>query len=354
MSHVLVVQYDGQKHVHKLQLSGESPISIGRAWDNDVIINDEYIDAQHIQLFLDDNSNPCIRDLESKNGSLVVKNNKKQKTKLRGQSEFPLGSTVWLGDSSATLFDAATVVAPALSPNITTRVTDLFSFKGGAVLVGVLAVLGLLFELFFQGTAEVTAELMATSVIGILIAIFGWSLLAGVVGKLLRHRAAIRAHWIFAGLFMVVAVLSVFALHVFHFNVNSGGVSALAESVLQVLLVLVFVYGTLSLATRFKTPSKMAMALCMSMTPIIMNVVVPQLKEDHKKWSYYADVAGGGMPPEFYFGKPVTVDDHIERTSELFAALDAQVGDDVEVEVIDHGIESPADTEFQLSNAESE
>jgi len=42
MSHVLVVQHDGQKQVHKLQLSSESPISIGRAWDNDVIIDDEY------------------------------------------------------------------------------------------------------------------------------------------------------------------------------------------------------------------------------------------------------------------------------------------------------------------------
>jgi hypothetical protein len=354
MSHVLVVQYDGQKHVHKLQLSSESPISIGRAWDNDVIIEDEYIDAKHLQLFLDNNGQPCIRDLESKNGSVVVlsKKTKKRKQKLRGQTEFPLGSSVWLGDSSATLFDAATAVRPALSPNITARLTDFFNFKGGAVLVGVLIVLGFLFELVFQGSSEVTSELIATSVIAGLAVIFGWSLLAGVVGKLLRHRAAIRAHWVFAGLFSVAAVLATFALQVFHFNANSNSLSALAVHALSALGLLVFAYGTLSLATRFNTSSKLSMALCMSVALIIANVVVPQLKEDHKKWSYYADVAGGGMPPEFYFGKPITVEDHIQRTSELFAVLDAQVGQAEPVEIIDDGIKQPADTEFQLSNAE--
>ena len=354
MSHILVVQYDGQKHVHKLQLSSESPITIGRAWDNDVIINDEYIDAKHLELFLDENGSPCIRDLESKNGSLVVKNKKTKKQKLCGQTEFSLGSTVWLGDSRATLFDPATAVAPALSPNITTRLTNLFSFKGGAFLVGGLAVLGLLFELYFQGKAEVTSELIATSVIGVVGVIFGWSLLAGVVGRLLCHRAAIKAHWIFAGLFTVVVMLTTFALQVFYFNVNSNGVSALATHALSVFGVLIFVYGTLSLATRFTTSNKVAIALCMSMAPIVMDVIVPQLKEDHKKWSYYADIAGGGMPPEFYFGNPVTVDDHIQRSSELFVALDAQVGDSADVEIIDHGIDTLAPAEFQLSNAESE
>ena len=352
MSHVLVVQFNGQKHVYKLQLSSESAITIGRAWDNDVIINDEYIDAKHIELFLDENGSPCIRDLESKNGSLVVKNKKKKKQKLRGQTEFSLGSTVWFGDSSATLFDPATAVEPALSPNLATRLTNLFSFKGGAVLVGALAVLGLLFELYFQGKAEVTSELIATSVIGVVGVIFGWSLLAGFVGRLLCHRAAIKAHWIFAGLFTVVAMLTTFALQIFYFNVNSNGVSALATHALSVLGILIFVYGTLSLATRFATPNKMAIALCISMTPIVSDVVVPQLKEDHKKWSYYADIAGGGMPPEFYFGNPVTVEDHIQRTSEIFAVLDAQVGDDIDVEIIDHGIDTPVGSEFQLSNAE--
>jgi len=94
------------------------------------------------------------------------------------------------------------------------------------------------------------------------------------------------------------------------------------------------------------------LALCMSMTPIIMNVVVPQLKEDHKKWSYYADVAGGGLPPEFYFGKPVTIENHIESTSELFAVLDAQVNDSESKEIIDHGIDSSDKPSLLLSDAE--
>jgi hypothetical protein len=48
------------------------PLTIGRAWDNDVIVEDLYVDARHARIHRDEAGNLCVEDLGSLNGLVVT------------------------------------------------------------------------------------------------------------------------------------------------------------------------------------------------------------------------------------------------------------------------------------------
>lgn len=72
------------------QESGKKQIKIGRAIDNDIIINDPYISGHHAVMMIDDSGNMVIQDLNSANGTFV----NRQRISIQNVS---MGDSVQLG-----------------------------------------------------------------------------------------------------------------------------------------------------------------------------------------------------------------------------------------------------------------
>jgi pSer/pThr/pTyr-binding forkhead associated (FHA) protein len=66
------------------------PIRIGRAYDNDVILDDPHSATHHAQILANEQGELVVRDLESKNG-LVSQNQRHQELALDGNRVFRLG-----------------------------------------------------------------------------------------------------------------------------------------------------------------------------------------------------------------------------------------------------------------------
>jgi hypothetical protein len=70
----------------------ELPIRIGRAYSNDIILDDPHTAADHAIIESDDNSNIIIRDLGSDNG-IKLKGKRQQQYTVHGDNIFNLGHT---------------------------------------------------------------------------------------------------------------------------------------------------------------------------------------------------------------------------------------------------------------------
>jgi pSer/pThr/pTyr-binding forkhead associated (FHA) protein len=70
-------------------------LSIGRAPDNDVVINDKMVSGKHLAIVLDENLEYWAEDLASTNGTFINGNRlSKNKTKLNPNDTIKIGETV--------------------------------------------------------------------------------------------------------------------------------------------------------------------------------------------------------------------------------------------------------------------
>jgi hypothetical protein len=70
------------------------PLTLGRGYGNDIILDDPYVDARHARIAIDDSGNPILEDLGSVNG-LALPDNAVRRTRvtLRAGAEVRIGRT---------------------------------------------------------------------------------------------------------------------------------------------------------------------------------------------------------------------------------------------------------------------
>ena len=81
--------------VHERIKLAHFPALIGRSYDCDVILSDEFISPHHLQISLDDAGQPTLNDLGSENGTyLLPKNQAVQQVALGGEMLLQIGHTL--------------------------------------------------------------------------------------------------------------------------------------------------------------------------------------------------------------------------------------------------------------------
>ncbi len=131
---VIVEQLGTTNNVLERHKFERGPVSLGRAFDNDVILTDEHVDAHHARLVEDDDGRLQIEDLDSVNGI----RRPRHKAHLR-RSEVASGEIFLVGRSRIRVFRSDHRVAPA----VRIRLSEVFLLWLGKPQVTVL--LGLLF-----------------------------------------------------------------------------------------------------------------------------------------------------------------------------------------------------------------
>lgn len=100
-----VVRADGQRTWHRLTTT---PLTVGRGFANDLILDDPYVDARHARIAVDESGAVVIEDLGSVNGLVA------ETMTLRGAIPVRPGVEVRLGRTTLRFRDADESVAPAL------------------------------------------------------------------------------------------------------------------------------------------------------------------------------------------------------------------------------------------------
>ena len=219
------------------------PATLGRGYHNDIIIGDPHVSPQHVRIEFD-GTDFVIHDLASENG--LTLNDKHH----RGSSaHLKSGDTVRVGLTDIRVFDPAHPVPPAR------RIA-----RANPVLVFLARPLVVWLSLLSAGAAAIgwryldswtpdIGETLAGTGISVGIAILVWSALWGVGGRLIRHKSRFRSHVALASMFVVATCAAALLQDYLSFLTNDSTPASMASFALNAGLVVVLLYGALTLAT---------------------------------------------------------------------------------------------------------
>ncbi len=254
MAVIIEVRRRGGQLVERCRCAGDS-FSVGRSYDNDVIIDDPYVSPHHIRLDLDEDGWK-ITDLDSLNGYRVQQNGH---TVTRNVVQS--GETIRLGQMMLQVFNTHHPVAPALKINgLERRLKILGRHKiWPLVLLGVLGMS--LLALYQNSVAEIKPMSMVNVLVNQLVQIGGVALLWALAGRIFRHQLRFFSHISLWALYFMLARFADTVADVIGYNLGSDQASFVVSIVLNLALLMAVVWCSLSLATNLHSRGRFWAAL---------------------------------------------------------------------------------------------
>jgi hypothetical protein len=199
---VEVVDSRGGTVKARVRLDGAS-LSVGRGFDNDLILDDPYVDARHARMSVSSDGEVEIEDLGSING-LVVVNEPGRVPRVNAGA----GTQVRIGRTILRFRDPAEPVPAALPDAIeTNRIARLLGdFRARAAIC--IAALGLLTGYVWLGSYERDSG-SAVAALSVMFVLFGvtWAGMWAIASRALVSRFNFTAHLTMVALITVPAVL---------------------------------------------------------------------------------------------------------------------------------------------------
>lgn len=207
MDRVIIVEVrDRRLHLLARQRVDQFPVRIGRAYDNDIILDDRHVDAHHAALSLDADGVVVIEDLGSVNGIRDGAG-----SALSPRLRLASGGTARLGETVLRVLDAGHSVARAVPLAHESRLARLVRTPRAAwTAIGASMLLSALMASFrlYDGESAVTAVSAALVVLSMLSI---WAGIWAIVGRAQGGRAGFLTHLAIASLATTAGTLWVAA-----------------------------------------------------------------------------------------------------------------------------------------------
>jgi len=188
--------------LHRVRLD-RLPATVGRAWNNDVILQDPYVDALHATISAGETGAVTIADAGSLNG--LYADGTTQRV-----AQLPLAgmATVRIGRTMLRLVAADHPVAAAMPDLLPTgRVVRFLESKRSMAAVAVLGLVLTTLSVWLGDYRDKGGSALASGVIGVASFVLLWGGLWAFVGRLLIHRTSFWAHTTLAWLFLIIVGL---------------------------------------------------------------------------------------------------------------------------------------------------
>lgn len=175
-------------------------LAIGRAPDNDIIVDDPFVDPHHAELLLD-GSGPRVRDLDSLNGTWLDGRRRVSEARLTH------GQAVQLGHSVLRLRSVDAAVPPAWRDATSHGWVAWFRRPGVLALGLLLAAASLVFDAWLEETRRLNPGILANQIAYPLLGLVLWAGLWAGINRISSHRANFGVHlaigaWAWAILFL--------------------------------------------------------------------------------------------------------------------------------------------------------
>ncbi len=303
----LITRNNKVQSFHKL--SGEV-IKIGRAYDNDLILQEEHTSAYHAEISQDDDGRLIITDNHSVNGI------RDRKNKLLGaQVEVQSGDVFTIGKHLIRVIAPSHPVSETKKLNVFEDIARHLNQWYLAVLAAMVFFTSMLIKSYFTAVNDIIwSKLFATALlvtIGLLLIPIFIALFARVFKKEVKFFTAV----VFSFVMFVCWQLTSGLGHVLLFNWGNSGWVNFGADVVEFCLMVVFFWGCFYLASNMNLKRISVMA-CL-LVVFISGLFHFSGQSDGKVQPYpqtYAVV----LPWALLFAPEITVQQSIEKTDSLF------------------------------------
>lgn len=219
------------------------PVTVGRGFDNDIIVNDPYVDAAHLQVDYDGDT--CrLTDLGSENGFTINGQDRGRSATIRP------GDKLQLGHTEIHLYTPGFGVPPAIPQQ---KHAPLLAWLAKPFTVWLCFILTLCITLGW-GYLEIWSDEIGLTLAGVAAATLAllmlWSAVWSVAGRLARHRAHFKSHVGLMCLYMMAGTVAWYVEVYIDFLTNENWFSTVASYGVNFILLALLIYGELTLATR--------------------------------------------------------------------------------------------------------
>ena len=317
---------DGKGNVVERNRVDSFPVHIGRAYNNEIVVDDPYVCPAHVIIELDDRGSPIARDLNSVNG-LRPGINRKRVTmlELKSGSEFQVGHTLLRYRS----FDHP------LAPTLVDRENRL-SVLGSpylAAFAGLLVFALLCLEAFLGSVERVTVARIISEPLATFAMLFLWAGLWTLAGRVILSRFYFFEHVTIAS-FAIVGFFALNALaewleFLFPFIPSLWLAGVFGAGVILAALA----FGHLRFASMMRRRSRMWAALSVSAALIAISFISDYASRG--KFSNVMEFTGIVKPLDEAWVPAISVDRFIDNSQKLRKDLEtlAQKSKPAEAEV---------------------
>jgi FHA domain len=233
---------------------GATPVRIGRAYDNDLIVDDIHVDPHHAEAIVGDDGVPIVRDLSSVNGlHRAGVRNRVDTMPLDRECTFSIGA-------STIRFRPADYATNAAQP---IRNGRLLAHSGlWAVVALALCLAATATEATLGSSESFNGLQLLNAVLAPLIVILVWSAIWALVGRLLVHHARFLGHVAIVSFGIFLGVVITFVLGLFAFSLALDSFATWIGSITAFIAMTIVFSGHLRLATRLRSRGALIAGLC--------------------------------------------------------------------------------------------
>lgn len=318
MTPVLVAEVlDKSGRVHSRFRLEHFPVTIGRGYHNDIILDDEFVCASHARIELDEGGRPVVVDLGSENGTYLLPS-------LQRLGRAPLGeeSLLRVGHTLIRLRSADYVVPPARRDSLGLNRASRWLTQGTRAAAAYAALLVLVMLEHHQASAQVVGveqALLAALPVALIIPV--WAGLWTLVSRSFAHHPFFVPHFGIASAGAVLFLVLDTAAEYYAFVFSAGRSADLLFQALTLLVAAAMFYGHLRFATLL-TPRVVAASALLAATALVGVVSF----SDYVAGMEFSDelpYPGELKPPLIPLAKGVSPAEFTEAARQLTPLLDA-------------------------------
>ena len=257
---------DGKGNVIGRNAVESFPISIGRAYTNQVIVSDPHVCPMHLTIVPDEQGRLIARDLDSVNGLRDGSANARVATlEIHSGTQFRIGHT---------LLRYCSVDHP-LAPTAVDRIEQVSRLTSpyAAVAAGVFVLVILCVESFLSSVERVKAINIISEPLPIIATMLGWAGLWSLASRIIVSRFYFAPHLTIAAAALVATTVLGVLSEWLEFLLPAIPMLWLASLVGNGLVLAGLVYGHLGFASVLRTRSRLWAALAVSIAVVGMNTI---------------------------------------------------------------------------------
>ena len=296
----------------------EQGITVGRSWDNEVIVKDDYVDPKQVRLSVDENG-LIVEDLDSTNGTEI------SGKRINGSGTlYRHGELIHIGDTALRLLKVEDDTSKTKKRSFWFNLIR--TFKPLPLLLSLMVVTSLahIFERWIYSTeifstADAVSVFFQTGLGVIAIAAF-----FSIFNKLFKGHSSFKEHLILVCLISIFSLILSYIVWLIRFNLQEPSTGEVFDIASGALTGALFIVGGLTYITQLSRLKVWVLALVCCVGFIYYENIDKFTKEDHEKWSEYSDTENVVLPPAYLLKKPVELDDYLESVDQLFDRLEDQ------------------------------
>lgn len=310
MARIIIEEVNRLGHVIGRHSFEQFPVTVGRGYQNRLIIDDPYISAEHV----------CINETE--NGWLIEDRQSENGVKYRLHSEYSQpgqlnsGDEIIIGRTRLRLLSPTHPVAKTHLLPTRTSLSKLLANPIAVISTIVITIILLLLEYQLSIPVKTGTEKLVASMFPTFLFALTWAGIWAFVGRVIIHRATFLPHFVAALVVFIISMITATISEYLVFNLNDKTVATILEFIVIGFTIAGLLYVNLTNSTNLNKKSNLITSHCVAWSMLLMGLFMQYVNQPEFRHS--PDYPSQLKPPFAKISTSKSLDEFIQESEEVF------------------------------------